>query len=229
VLLVSLVVIGGAIIAAFTFGQPTPKEVPHVNFGVSLDNKTDILTLRHTGGDTLLPGEYNVTVFYTDGTTYKAPPSETSGTWSSDENLNITHVTKPVGDVILSYIDGAGGETVLRRVPFEEYSLRGTISGYKYNVTGGNRVPWAVTDPRVTINIYRKDGSSYTGVYSGEVDADGHYSYTLPFDVWGVYKVEEVVPTGWDAVNPPHGYRQVDVTTSSPAQQVNFENRTSRW
>ena len=38
VLLVSLVVIGGAVVAAFVFGQPTPKEVPHVNFGVSLND-----------------------------------------------------------------------------------------------------------------------------------------------------------------------------------------------
>ena len=62
VLLVSLVVIGGAVIAAFVFGQPTPKEVPHVSFGVSLDDPSDILTLHHTGGDTLQWDEYDVYV-----------------------------------------------------------------------------------------------------------------------------------------------------------------------
>ena len=75
VLLVSLVVIGGATVAAFAFGQPAPKEVPHVNFGVALNDQTDILTLHHTGGDSLRWGEYNVTVFYTDGTMYPGTPT----------------------------------------------------------------------------------------------------------------------------------------------------------
>ena len=60
VLLVSLVVIGGAVVAAMVFGQPTPKEVPHVSFGVSHERLGRQLTLHHTGGDTLRWGEYSV-------------------------------------------------------------------------------------------------------------------------------------------------------------------------
>ena len=58
---------------------------------------SNILTLRHTGGDTLLPGEYDVTVYYTDGTTYSAPPDDTDITWSSNGDMPISGVTKSMG------------------------------------------------------------------------------------------------------------------------------------
>ena len=57
------------------------------------------------------------------------------------------------------------------------------------------------------------------------MDANGHYSYPLQTEAWGVYRVEEVCPDGYEPVSPPHGSRQIDLTTSSPNKQVDFENR----
>ena len=59
VLLVAIIVIGGTVVAAMVFkGQPTPKGLPHVDFGVTLDAAVEELTLHHTGGDALRYGEY---------------------------------------------------------------------------------------------------------------------------------------------------------------------------
>ena len=69
-------------------------------------------------------------------------------TWASDGDLQIPEVNEQVGDVVLSYKDGGGGETVLRRVPFEDYNPAPVavnpglwmISGYKRNVTSSGQL-----------------------------------------------------------------------------------------
>ncbi len=70
---------------------------------------------------------------------------------------------------------------------------RGNISGFVMNITGGQKVSWTIADPRITINIYRKEGSTYTGVYSRPVDANGSILVHAASDAWGIYRVEEVV------------------------------------
>lgn len=159
VLLVGLVVIGGTVVASFVFGQSTPKEVPHLNFGVAVDSEDQLLTLRHTGGDTLLIGTYRILL---DG----SPVSpEHYRNWSVNEPLEIPNVAVFKGSVIVTYLDGSGGETVLRRVDFGDELNPGsnpenpeqtvgpwTISGYKRNVTADGQIigPLAGVTMRLT-------------------------------------------------------------------------------
>jgi FlaG/FlaF family flagellin (archaellin) len=209
VLLVSLVVIGGAVVAAMVFGQPTPKEVPHVTFGVSLDADDQELTLHHTGGDTLRPGEYTVTWYDIYGTAH--PPgsaADTSITWSSEGDMTITGVDKPVGNVVLSYLDGSGGETVLRRVPFEEYVqpvvppviADWSISGHKLNASGGE-----YTGPPVEIILYQKTSSGWVEFARKFTSGPDDFYYFEVLKKTETYRIVETVPDGWRAVNPSSG------------------------
>ena len=102
VLLVGLVVIGGAVVASFVSGQATPREVPHLNFGVAVNSEDHLLTLRHTGGDTLLNGTYRILL---DG----VPVSpDHYRNWSVNEPLEIPGVTVFKGSVIVTYLDEIG-------------------------------------------------------------------------------------------------------------------------
>ena len=94
VLLVSLVVIGGAVVAAFVFGQPAPKEVPHVSSASPWTNPRN-LTLHHTGGDTLLP-ENIMSPGARRRSRHDGAIVEGSGkgSWSSDGDLTIPGVAQ---------------------------------------------------------------------------------------------------------------------------------------
>ena len=234
VLLVSLVVIGGAVVAAFAFGQQTPKEVPHVMFGVSLDSENELLTLHHTGGETLHPGEYGVTWYDTNGTLYYAPEENISVTWAPDGDLQISEVDKRVGDVVLSYKDGAGGETVLRRVPFEDFnpapvaipSGPWTISGYKRNVTSSGQLIGPLKD--VTIRLTKTQGEIDFPA-DGMVDVtddDGYFSFSVP-EHQATYRLaeEEINPTLWKPYSPASGqYDSITLTHHQTSVVRNFSN-----
>jgi protocatechuate 3,4-dioxygenase beta subunit len=245
VLLVGLVVIGGAVVATFVFGQPTPKAVPHVSFGVSLDD-TDTLVLHHNGGDTLIPKEYGVYVYYTDGTLSEATDSETSVAWSSGGALPIGRdPDKRVGHVVLAFKDGSGGETVLRRVPLEDVGAEthtpeptttvtltsiptatptilpgsGYISGFKWNDLDGDH-KWNDGEPPLagwTISAeVQSDGSSWDEAGSATTDADGFYTITGLSE--GHYRVFEVQQAGWEQTYPTdsNGFHNVDLNNGHP-------------
>lgn len=230
VLLVSLVVIGGAVVAAFVFGQPAPKEVPRVNFGVSLDSESDILTLHHTGGDSLLNGTYGVIIDGVPVETYRIP--EEYRDWSADGILPISNVTDFEGSIVLTYLDNAGGETVLRKVNIsdnpsgDQESPAGpwTVSGYKFNVTAnGQRDPL----PDVTIRLTKKDGTFDFPEAETTTDLDGHYSFTVPAHA-GTYNISEdgINWTRWMAVNPAAGQHvSVALNHHQTSMVRNFSNK----
>ena len=130
-LLVGLVVVGGAVVGAMYFSQPTPKGVPHLSFYV--DWKDNNATLYHTGGDTLVKGEYRVYIDDVDVTDRVDLQS-----WSYGEPLPIRDVTRTPGTVLLTYKDTGDGETLLRKVVFSEDGrpgqepIRGTLMGFVY-------------------------------------------------------------------------------------------------
>ena len=234
VLLVSLVVIGGAVIAAFVFGQPTPKEVPHVSFGVSLDGTN--LTLHHTGGDTLRWDEYNVYVQYTNGNTIDATPNVTDkvNPWASNGEMEITRVTEQVGNVVLAFKDGAGGETVLRRVAFEDVvpvapsitPVPWTISGYKWNVTEDGQTIGPLKD--VTIRLTKWQGNIDFPA-DGKVtttNESGYYVFSDLPELEATYNLsEEMDPAVWKPIDPKTGrYEGIRLTRFEPGATRDFKN-----
>lgn len=210
VLLVALVVIGGAVVATFVFSGPTPKEVPHLTFAaVKNDTQDTYLTLHHTGGDTLLWGDYRVIVDGVDKTNDITPQVP----WSLDGDLKIENVASDPQSVVLTFDDGSGGETVLRKVIIGERSpvtaattpIPWSISGQKRNVTG------AYTGPEVTITLYRKlpGNDNWEVVTSTMTSGSDHtYSFVVPAKT-ETYRIEETVPAEWRAVNPQNGRREV--------------------
>ena len=220
VLLVALVVVGGTVAAAFVFGQPTPKEVPHVSFGVYL--KDEVLTLHHTGGDSLLPGEYGVTWYDRNSTPHPADPDETSVTWSSNGDLPIHDVNMnvgDVGDVVLTYRDGSGGETVLRRVRFEDFgqatvdnppgstppSVPWTISGHKWivNSTGYRIEP--LKDVVITLTKTEGDFAFPPEGNTTSTNETGYYEFEVP-PFRGTYSLAETIdPIFWRPYSPSNG------------------------
>ncbi|HOV67426.1 MAG TPA: type IV pilin N-terminal domain-containing protein, partial [Methanoregulaceae archaeon] len=233
VLLVGLVVIGGAVVASFVSGQATPREVPHLNFGVAVNSEDHLLTLRHTGGDTLLNGTYRILL---DG----VPVSpDHYRNWSVNEPLEIPGVTVFKGSVIVTYLDGSGGETVLRRVDFGDELNPGshpenpeqptgpwTIHGYKWNVTADGHPIGPLKN--VTMHLTKTQGDfSFPdeGMTTNTTD-DGYYSFSVPPHE-GYYRLAEVVNlTVWDPVSPQSGAYELIYRNhhqiSGPA--LNFSN-----
>ena len=153
-------------------------------------------------------------------------------TWSSDEDLKITQCTKR-GGRRRPLVQGRGRrrDGAAPRVPSR------TISGLHAGMISGTSITSSrehnkVFDGQyrsgVTINIYRKEGSTLPGSSARRRRMpNGYYSYTLaPADEWGVYKVEETLPHWAGRVSQPAarmapGRRDHVV----PNKQVDFENR----
>lgn len=239
VLLVSIVVIGGAVVAAFVFGQPAPQKVPHVNFGVSLDAANHVLTLHHTGGDTLSWGEYAINVEYTDGTGFTADPTnmdDYATPWASDGDKKIRDVTKEVGTVILSYRDNAGGETVLRRVQFEDHApvnanappVPWTISGYKRNVTQDGQLIEPLEGVVIRLNKTAGNIDFPAEGRTTTTNETGYYSFTVDqFEAtYSLDEMKELNLSVWKPISPPTGrYDGIRLTRyQSSAFFKNFSN-----
>lgn len=231
VLLVSLVVIGGAVVAAFVFGQQGPKEVPRVNFGVSLDSEHGILTLHHTGGDTLLNGTYGVII---DGEPVdlvnRTQPEYRN--WSVDGPLPISDVTEFEGSVVLTYLDNAGGEMVLRKVNFTDHASGNqespagpwTISGYKTWI-GLDGLEISPEKVNVTVRLIKTQGSVDFQEDEMITDDAGYYSFTVP-EHEATYRLEEEINlTRWKPISPPDGlYDAIRLNHHQTSAIRNFSN-----
>jgi len=237
VLLVSLVVIGGAIAAAFVFGQPTPKEVPHVSFSASVGqdryNVSEYdLTLYHTGGDTLQWDNFSVIVDG-DDLTDQINESQREKSWSFEAPLTIEDVRPDISSVVLTYHDGSGGDTVLRKVgvayqaPESTVAPPGpwTISGYKWNVTATGQLigPLNNTVIRLTKTLgnvdFPVDGMVAT------TDGNGYFSFSVPEHEATYSLAEEVNLTVWKPHSPSTGrYDSIPLSHHQTSAVKNFSN-----
>jgi len=233
VLLVGLVVIGGAVVASFVFGQSTPKEMPHLSFA-AIKNDTDApvpyLVLHHTGGDTLNWGDYRIIVDGDDIT-----PVDPLPPWSLNGDLNITTNVPPnPHSVVLTFKDGSGGETVLRRLdvtdqpPAENPESPLTpwiISGYKQNVTSSGQPIGPLAG--VTMRLKKTEGDF---VFPSEgmvatTNGDGYYSFTVPSGEGRYSLAEEVNLTVWDPYSPKSGgYDSIFLNHNQITAERDFSN-----
>ena len=123
VLLISLVVAAIAIIGVFLFSQPTPQQIPNLNFMTGSDGQSTLF-LFHNGGDSLTVGTFAV---YVD---YKATPytlSDGGTVWSLGKTLNVTGVSAGSHTVQIIY-NGTGSSGVLLRTASANVSTSGSIS-----------------------------------------------------------------------------------------------------
>jgi hypothetical protein len=239
VLLVGLVVVGAGVAGAIYFSQAPPKELPHLSFSADFNNTVKEITLFHTGGDTLLWGEFRI---YIDGED-KTTNVKQQIPWSFNQPLTITGVGNYPGTIVLSYVDGGGGESILRKVMYTEDGLpraNATVTSepvptVSVTQTVTPAVPWSISGFKrnasdgaglegVTISLTAWHNTSF-GTRTTTSGSDGSYSFTdLPQEEEN-YTVSEIVPANWHAVDPSTGTRMVHLTNeSNNATDENFTN-----
>ncbi|MEN6343618.1 MAG: type IV pilin N-terminal domain-containing protein [Methanospirillum sp.] len=233
VLLVSLVVIGGAIAAAFVFGQPTPKEVPHVSFSASLNSSAEVLTLYHTGGDSLEWDQYRVIVDGVDKTP-NITASQQEKPWSFEAPLEIEGIPGPVGAIVLTYRDSSGGETVLRKVGFSDQTPvttvappgPWTISGYKWNVTSTGQPIGPLNGIPIRLTKTQGDFDFPVEGRVATTDGNGYYIFPdLPAHEAMYSLAEEPNRTVWKPYSPSTGnYTSIPLNHHQTSAVKNFSN-----
>ncbi|WP_165394894.1 type IV pilin N-terminal domain-containing protein [Methanofollis fontis] len=115
VLLISLVVLGVAIVAVTILSQPPPAEVPRVSVVAATSTDNTTFVLFHEGGDTLSEGEYRIYVDNGSGLEDRTDEFTLSGDgiWSIGENLTYTGDVAQIERVVVSVVDSSGGEMVI--------------------------------------------------------------------------------------------------------------------
>ncbi len=124
ILLITIVVIGVALVGIVLFSQSTPQELPNVNFMTGTNTPPTQLYLYHNGGDPLMSGSFSVVV---DGETRPYTVSGSDAEWSVGENLVIP-ITKAPSTVALVYNSSGAGPVVIRSAPVGVSFLTGNIS-----------------------------------------------------------------------------------------------------
>lgn len=126
VLLISIVVIAASIIAVAVFSQTQAQKIPAVSALIS--NQSQIVYIKHNGGDPLQNGTYRILVDGTDVTSSISLPS----TWSIGNTLTYTKPgTTPPSSVVIVYAGSGSAGVVLTSAYFGQY-----IGGSIPTITG---------------------------------------------------------------------------------------------
>ena len=122
VLLISIVVLVASIVAVAVLSQPQAQKIPSVSALIS--NQSQIVYIKHDGGDSLANGTYEILVDGTDVTSSINTPS----TWSIGDTLTYTKPgTTPPSTVQIVYT-GAGSPTVIAASYFGMISAAGSVT-----------------------------------------------------------------------------------------------------
>jgi len=197
VLLISVTVLGVALVAVTYFSQPAPSEIPHVSVvaGATADNATFILS--HEGGDALAEGSYRIYVETESGLEDQTDKFALEGdddVWSIGENLTYTGTP---GRVVISVVDSGGAETMIA----EPVYVAGVVDTGGYVDAGGSgtvtysggdneseEMPVLIVIPEIgTVMDFIKGDSPDHGHGHGE----GHYYSPVTANVTDVH-VERV-------------------------------------
>lgn len=156
VLLISLVVLGVAIVGVLLLSQSGPQKTPNVNFmtGTLTDGGVTKMYLYHNGGDTLAKGTFSVLVDGTARDDYTI--SDGTNEWSLGQNLILT---VPPGPHSVALVYNATGSPVVIR--------SGTSSGIavvstpRPDVRISSGYPPIVSVPQLMQNLSRKSVTFY--------------------------------------------------------------------
>lgn len=155
ILLVSVAVLGVAIVAVTILSQPTPSEIPHVSIAAGA-TANGTFALLHEGGDALAEGDYRIYVDTGSGledrTDEFAPAG--GGGWSIGESLVYTDAGMPER-VVISAVDSAGGETVIAELAY----AAGVIDPGGYMDVGGSG-----TVPAATVTLPPETGGNDSSI-----------------------------------------------------------------
>jgi hypothetical protein len=170
VLLITLVVAAVSVVAVILFSQPTPKEVPNLNFMTGMNTSLNTLYLYHNGGDPLNAGEFSVLV---DGVPKAYTISGGGSQWSLGKNLIVPISPAGVPDRVQIIYNGsssgmsgpgAGSGVVLREASSTNIVNSANISADQAPYLDCSAVKnWACADqipPEIVAAQYLKNVSS---------------------------------------------------------------------
>ena len=163
VLLISIVVLAGSIIAVAVLSQPQAQKIPSFSTVISIQSQT--VSIKHDGGDALQNGTYLILVNGNDLTSKFNPPA----TWSIGETLTYTlpGITPP-SSVQIEYI-GSGSPII---VASSSFGPAGPVAIIASASAGG------IISPNGTVSVTYGGSQSFTitpnsGYYLTGVFADG--------------------------------------------------------
>ena len=124
ILLISIVVIAASVIAVAVFSQPQPQKIPSLSAVIS--NQSQIVYIKHNGGDALPNGTFKVLVDGIDVTSSVIIPT----TWSIGEMLTYSKPgTTPPSSVAIVYTGSGSAGVVLSSAYFVQYAGGGSPTG----------------------------------------------------------------------------------------------------
>jgi len=124
VLLISIVVLAASVIAVAVFSQPQAQKIPALSALIS--NQSQVVSIKHDGGESLANGTYKILVDGTDVTSSITIPS----TWSIGETLTYTKPgTTPPSSVVIVYTGYSSSGVVLTSAYFGQYTGGGVPTG----------------------------------------------------------------------------------------------------
>jgi len=151
--LMSVVIIGTAVVGTILLSQPLPAEVPH--FDAIITNQSNNIYILHKGGDALSSGEFRIYVDGVDRTSLFTNNGDYP--WSIGETLYATVPSIP-GTVVLVLNQSGGGSPVLLAMNLEAVKRVPDPSNVNwYNFSASGRCDWAY---RKSITI---DGTKVAG------------------------------------------------------------------
>ena len=181
ILLISIVVIAASVIAVAVFSQPQPQKIPSLSAVIS--NQSQIVYIKHNGGDALPNGTFKVLVDGIDVTSSVIIPT----TWSIGEMLTYSKPgTTPPSSVAIVYTGSGSAGVVLSSAYFVQYAGGGSPTG----TMTATATPTPTPTPSVTgisptagptaggtsVTI---TGTSFTGATSVSFGGTAATSYTV--------------------------------------------------
>ena len=174
VLLISIVVLAGSVIAVAVLSQPQAQKIPSISTVTSIQSQT--VSIKHDGGDALQNGTYLILINGIDLTSKFNPPA----TWSIGETLTYTLPgTTPPSSVQIEYI-GSGSPVIVASSSFGPAGpvaiVASASSGGIISPNGAVSVPYGGSQ---TFTITPNSGYYISGVFADSVSQGQITSYTF--------------------------------------------------
>ena len=178
-MLISVVVMGVAIIGVVLTSQPPPQNIPALDAVISWDG-TDTIYIAHNGGDTLRRGEFYIQVDNEEKNFSKTnePGNPSWSTWSAGESLDYKLVSPDPTPPRLVQVIYKGTSSAGRYACIHEFRYRRITIWYAYPGTDGDSPRrWITGDCRNNAEFgYRTARRSLLPVWPVRVSRTGQPS-----------------------------------------------------
>ena len=169
VLLISIVVLAGSIIAVAFLSQPQAQKIPAVSALIS--NQSQMVFIKHVGGDSLPNGTYKILVDGADVTSSITTPS----TWSIGNTLTYTKPGTTPPSIVQVVYTGAGSPVV---IAVSYFGMLSTVGKGIYMITA-SAGPGGSISPSGAVPVAYGTNQTFTitnstGYYIAGVSVDGN-------------------------------------------------------